>query len=56
MPERFESLYELVSFSTVPYAEARWRVSAQRRFPANLAALGAAGAALVTGALRRVMP
>ncbi len=44
-PEHFESLYELVSFTTVPYAEARHRAAAQRRFPANVAALAAAGAA-----------
>jgi hypothetical protein len=46
-------LYELVSFTTVPYAEARRRVAAQRRFPRNLLALGAAGAALVSGGRRR---
>ena len=46
-PDRFESLYELVSFTTVPYAEARRRAAAQRRFPANVAAVAAAGAALV---------
>ena len=43
-PEHFESLYELVSFTTVPYAEARRRAAAQRRFPANVASLAAAGA------------
>ena len=43
VPDHFESLYELVSFTTVPYAEARQRAAAQRRFPANVAALGAAG-------------
>jgi len=46
-PGRFESLYELVSFTTVPYAQARERAAAQRRFPANLAALGAAATARV---------
>jgi len=51
-PERFESLYELVSFTTVPYAEARRRASEQRRFPANVTALGAAGAARIAAALR----
>jgi kynurenine 3-monooxygenase len=56
VPDRFESLYELVSFSTVPYAEARRRAAAQRHFPANLAALGAAGAALATRTARRMMP
>ena len=55
-PDRFESLYELVSFTTVPYAEARRRAAAQRRFPANLAALGAAGASLASGAVRKVVP
>lgn len=48
-PDHFESLYELVSFTTVPYAEARRRVAAQRAFPAGLAGLGAAAVALVTG-------
>ena len=52
-PDRFESLYELVSFTTVPYAEARQRAAAQRRFPANVAALGAAGVALATRPLKR---
>ena len=55
-PERFESLYELVSFTTVPYAEARRRAAEQRRFPANVAALGAAGAALAADAVRKVVP
>ena len=53
VPDRFESLYELISFTTVPYAEARRRAAAQRRFPANVAAVGAAGVALVGSALRR---
>jgi kynurenine 3-monooxygenase len=56
VPDRFESLYELVSFTTVPYAEARQRAAAQRRFPANVAALGAAGAALASSAVRKVVP
>ena len=51
-PDHFESLYELVSFTTVPYAEARRRAAAQRRFPANVAALGAAGAARATDVVR----
>jgi len=55
-PDRFESLYELVSFTTVPYAEARDRAAAQRRFPANVAALGAAGASLVGETVRRWVP
>ena len=49
-PARFESLYELISFTTVPYAEARRRAAAQRRFPANVTALGAAAAARVAAA------
>ncbi len=53
-PDRFASLYELVSFTTVPYAEARQRAAAQRRFPANAVALGAAGAAVATNAVRKV--
>ena len=53
VPDRVESLYELVSFTTVPYAEARERAAAQRRFPANVAALGAAGVALATKPLKR---
>ncbi len=34
-PEHFESLYELVSFTTVPYAEARRRagIRVRRRSP-----------------------
>ena len=43
-PEHFESLYELVSFTTVPYAEARRRAAAHRRFPATVASRAAAGA------------
>ena len=49
-PDRLQSLYELVSFTTVPYAEARRRAAAQRRFPANVVALGAAAAARVADA------
>ena len=55
-PDHFDSLYELVSFTTVPYAEARRRAAAQRRFPANVAALGAAGAARAADAVRKVVP
>ena len=55
-PDHYDSLYELVSFTTVPYAEARRRAAAQRRFPANVAALGAAGAARATDAVRKVVP
>jgi kynurenine 3-monooxygenase len=54
-PDHFESLYELVSFTTVPYAEARRRAAAQRRFPANVAALGAAGAARVAQVLHKTV-
>ena len=53
-PDHFESLYELVSFTTVPYAEARSRAAAQRRFPANVGAVAAAGAALVSRTVKRV--
>jgi len=49
-PDRLQSLYELVSFTTVPYAEARRRAAAQRRFPANVVAFGAAAAARVADA------
>ena len=49
-PDHLQSLYELVSFTTVPYAEAKRRAAAQRRFPANLVALGAATAARVADA------
>ena len=55
-PDHFESLYELVSFTTVPYAEARRRAAAQRRFPANVAALGAAGAARAADLVRKAVP
>jgi len=55
-PERFDSLYELVSFSTVPYAEARRRAAAQRRFPHNVAAVAAAGAARLRAAAGRKDP
>jgi kynurenine 3-monooxygenase len=47
-PGRYVSLYELVSFSTVPYAEARTRARRQRL------ALVAGGAALAVGALAAV--
>jgi kynurenine 3-monooxygenase len=54
-PDRFESLYELVSFTTVPYAEACRRAAAQRRFPANVAALGAASKARATDLVRKTV-
>src|SRR5262245_40392646 len=55
-PEHFDSLYELVSFTTVPYAEARRRAAGQRRFPANVVALGAATANRAADAVRKVVP
>jgi len=54
-PDRFESLYELVSFTTIPYAEARRRAAEQRRFPANATALGAAGGARLAAAARKAV-
>ena len=44
LPGRYVSLYELVSFTTVPYAEARRRARLQR-----LAVAGVAGAAALAG-------
>lgn len=50
LPDRYSSLYELVSFSTVPYAEARQIVSRQRRALAAVAAAPlVAGAAVLAG-------
>ena len=51
-PDHFDSLYELVSFSNVPYAETRTRTAQQRRFPHNVVAVAAAAKALVTGSHR----
>ena len=51
-PDHFDSLYELVSFSNVPYAETRTRTAQQRRFPYNVVAVAAAAKALVTGSHR----
>ena len=51
MPETFVSLYELVSFSTVPYAEARRRASHPRQ---AARAVGATAAALSTTVMRRL--
>lgn len=48
LPDRYTSLYELVSFSTVPYAETRAIVSRQRR---GLAAIAAAPVGLAAAAL-----
>ncbi|GIH99421.1 FAD-dependent oxidoreductase [Planobispora takensis] len=56
LPGRYVSRYELVSFSTVPYADVERRMARQRRWTAAAtvtAALGAAGAALGAGALLR---
>jgi kynurenine 3-monooxygenase len=53
-PDRFESLYELVSFTTVPYADARQRTDAQRRFPASVVAVGSAAGARAADTWRRV--
>ncbi|ETK30677.1 FAD-dependent oxidoreductase [Microbispora sp. ATCC PTA-5024] len=54
LPGRYVSRYELVSFSTVPYAEVQRRVRRQHRMLGAAAAgsallLGALGAALVNG-------
>jgi kynurenine 3-monooxygenase len=54
-PDRFESLYELVSFTTVPYAEARRRAAAQRRFPANVAAVATAGVARIADVVHKTV-
>jgi kynurenine 3-monooxygenase len=50
LPDHFVSLYELVSFSTVPYAEVRRRASHPRQ---AARAVGATAAALSAGVLRR---
>lgn len=52
-PDKFQSLYELVSFTTVPYADARAQAAAQRRFLPMATALGSAGVGAVTSTLRR---
>ena len=49
LPEHFVSLYELVSFSTVPYAEVRRRAS----HPRQAARAVGATAAVLSGSLRR---
>ncbi|MFI9551856.1 FAD-dependent oxidoreductase [Nonomuraea endophytica] len=55
LPGRYVSRYELISFSTVPYARVRRRVRRQQQVLGTLAALGALGAAaLVFGAVRRL--
>ncbi len=51
LPEHFVSLYELVSFSTVPYSEARRRASHPGQ---AVQAVRATAAALSTGVLRRI--
>jgi kynurenine 3-monooxygenase len=48
LPGRIESLYELVSFSQVPYAEARERARRQRT---AIGVIGAAAAGLALGGL-----
>jgi kynurenine 3-monooxygenase len=47
LPGRYVSLYELVSFSTVPYAEARRRARRQNAVVAAVAGSAVAGAALL---------
>ena len=51
LPEHFVSLYELVSFSTVPYADVRRRASHPRQ---AAKAIGATVAAMSAGAMRRI--
>jgi kynurenine 3-monooxygenase len=51
LPEHFVSLYELVSFSTVPYRDVRRRASHPRQ---AARALGAAVAAVSTGVIGRI--
>lgn len=51
LPEHFVSLYELVSFSTVPYAEVRRRASHPRQ---AARAVGAVATALSSGLLHRI--
>lgn len=51
LPEHFVSLYELVSFSTVPYAEVRRRASHPRQ---AVRAVGAAATAVSAGLLHRI--
>ncbi|GGS69636.1 kynurenine 3-monooxygenase [Planobispora rosea] len=52
LPGRYASRYELISFSTVPYAEVERRVTRQRRWAA-VAALAAAGMSAWAGATLR---
>jgi kynurenine 3-monooxygenase len=52
---RVGSLYQMVSLTTVPYAEARRRAAAQRRGPANVMALAAAGAARIAAGVGGVV-
>ena len=51
LPEHFVSLYELVSFSTVPYSEVRRRASHTRQ---AAKAVGATAAAVSAGVLHRI--
>jgi len=54
LPGTYLSRYEMVSFTTIPYAEVIERDSRQRRFVvAGLAAVGVTALALVVGAARR---
>ncbi|MFI6323060.1 FAD-dependent oxidoreductase [Nonomuraea sp. NPDC050556] len=53
LPGRYVSRYELVSFSTVPYAEVERRIAHQRRLVAAGALTLAAGAAVALRLLRR---
>lgn len=52
LPGRYTSLYEIISFSTVPYSEARGIVARQRRLLAGSLAATAVGGAALMGALR----
>jgi kynurenine 3-monooxygenase len=51
LPEHFVSLYELVSFSTVPYSQVRRRASHPRQ---AARAVGATAAAVSAGVIRRI--
>jgi kynurenine 3-monooxygenase len=53
LPEHFVSLYELVSFSTVPYKDVRRRASHPRQ---AARAVGATAAAISAGVRRRLTP
>jgi kynurenine 3-monooxygenase len=53
LPDRYVSLYELVSFSTVPYAEARQRARTQNAIVAAVAGSAVVGAAALLHRLGR---